>query len=165
MSRLALLAAAVTSLAAVTGAAAGELFTARLTGAEEVPTPVDTETRGHFLIRFNRNLTAAEYTLVVRDGTRATQAHIHCAAAGVNGPVIIFLAGLHDRGWDVDGKWVSNATVTDANITNTACGTTLAEVVQAMREGRTYANVHTLAHPAGEVRGQIRAHGHHGHHD
>ena len=44
-------------------------------------------------------------------GVRITQAHIHCAPAGVNGPVVVFLAGLHAAGLDVDGKWVSNATI------------------------------------------------------
>jgi hypothetical protein len=99
----------------------------------------------------------------VQDGERVTQAHIHCAPAGANGPIVVFLAGFHDKGWDVDGRWVSNATATDANITNTACGATLAELAQAMKDGRTYVNVHTVANPGGEVRGQVQRSG--GDHD
>jgi hypothetical protein len=78
--------------------------------------------------------------------------------------VIVFLGGFHDRGWDVDGDWIGDATATDANITNPACGATLAEIAQAMAEGRTYANVHTVANAAGEVRGQIHAATGHGNH-
>jgi hypothetical protein len=44
---------------------------------------------------------------------------------------------------------------TQANIVNPACGTTLVELAQSMKDGKTYANVHTVAHPGGEIRGQI----------
>jgi len=64
-----------------------------------------------------------------------TQAHLHCARAGVNGPVVVFLAGFHDKGWNVDGKWVSNASLTIANIINTTCGATVSELAAAMRAG------------------------------
>ncbi len=74
-----------------------------------------------------------------------------------NGPVAAFLAGNHPRGWDVDGKWIDNATLTDANVMPTGCGTTLAELIAAMRDGGTYVNVHNQANPGGEVRGQIMA--------
>ena len=79
----------------------------------------------------------------MNDGVRVNQAHLHCAPRGVNGPVIIFVAGFHNRGWDVDG------------ILDTSCGTTLAAIAQAMRDGRVYADAHTVAHPGGEMRGQV----------
>ena len=118
----------------------GEVFRTRLSGAEEVG-PVATSTTGSFKIRFNEDETAAEYRLVVRDGVRVTQAHLHCAPAGSNGPVVVFLAGFHPVGWDVDGKWIGNATVTGANIVNTACGSSLSVLADSI--------------PGGEVRGQF----------
>jgi hypothetical protein len=116
----------------------GRKFEARLTGEQEVTTPpggVDTETRGKAEFKFNRDFDALRFELKVKDGVRVTQAHI--------------------RGWDVDGDWIGDASATDANITNTACGATLAEIADSMAAGNTYANVHTIANPAGEVRGQI----------
>jgi hypothetical protein len=133
---------------------AGELFQARLTGDQEVP-PVATDTTGRFEILFANDLAAGEYTLRVESGLRLQQAHLHCGPAGSNGPVIVFLAGNHASGWDVDGKWVSNATVTNANITNTACGMTLEAIAEAARNGNVYVNVHSVARPAGLVRGQL----------
>jgi hypothetical protein len=139
----------------------GPKFEARLTGAQEVP-PVNTETVGKVEIRFNADETKAEFELEVRKGVRVTQAHIHCAPKGVNGPVVVFLAGFHNRGWDVDGSWVENATVTDANVmppSSPACPhviNDLRDLVQAMRMGDTYVNVHTVANPGGEVRGQLK---------
>lgn len=133
-----------------------DTFQAKLTGDQEVP-PVMTDTTGRFKIQFNRHLTEAEFTLRIDDGVRVTQAHLHCGPAGVNGPVVVFLAGFHAPGWDVDGKWVSNTTVTGANIVNTACGATLAELAQNMREGNVYVNAHSVHHPGGVVRGQLKA--------
>ena len=138
----------------------GRKFAARLAGANEVPA-VTTDTSGKVAIKFNETLTAAEFSLTVRKGVRITQAHIHCGPAGQNGPIIVFLAGFHEKGWDVDGKWVSSVTVTNANIvkTDSPCGSTLADLAQAMRDGNMYVNAHSVAHPGGEVRGQLEAGG------
>ncbi len=144
------------SLLALTGiAAAGDEFIAKLSGDNEVP-PVVTNTSGRALIQFNDAETAAEFRLTVHDGVRITQAHIHCGPAGVNGPIVVFLAGLISQGLDVDGKWIGNATFTDANIINTTCGSTLAALAQSMRDGNMYANAHSVANSGGEVRGQLK---------
>ena len=138
-------------------------FAARLSGAEEVP-PVVTDTTGKVEIEFNEDETKAEYELSVRKGIRVTQSHIHCAPKGVNGPIVVFLAGFHNRGWDVDGSWIENATVTDANVIPPPAGSTcphvitnLRDLAAAIRAGDTYVNVHTVAHPGGEVRGQLKS--------
>ena len=133
---------------------ADELFKASLTGDQEVP-PVVTDTTGKALFRLNKAETEIEIQLHVNDGVRITQSHIHCGPAGVNGPIVVFLAGLHAAGLDVDGKWVGNATITDTSIVNTACGATVSALAASMRAGNTYANVHSVARPAGVVRGQI----------
>lgn len=130
-------------------------FDARLSGANEVP-PVDSAASGKAQIEFDDDYTEAEFELKVNDGVAVTQAHIHCAVEGVNGPIAVFLAGLIAGGINVDGKWVSNAAFTDATIDPAAgCGATLEELAEAVRDGRTYVNVHSVAHPAGEIRGQL----------
>lgn len=129
-------------------------FAAILTGDQEVP-PVETSMTGDVRIEFNDDSTAAKFTLTVNDGVRVQQAHIHCAPVGVNGPIVVFLAGFHAPGWDVNGKWIDHVRFTNANIVNTTCGATLAELARSMEDGKTYANVHTVAHPGGEIRGQI----------
>ncbi len=155
--------AAITALLAAlslsTPARAADEFKARLTGAAEVPA-VATETSGKATIRFNQDETEAEFTLIVNDGIRITQAHIHCAPAGANGPILVFLAGLHAAGLNVDGKWVNNATFTNDSIVNAGspqnnCGTTLPQLAQAMRDGKMYVNVHNVEFPGGVIRGQL----------
>jgi CHRD domain-containing protein len=133
---------------------ADELFKATLTGDQEVPA-VTTDTTGKAFFRLNKEESEIEIQLHVNDGVRINQSHIHCAPAGVNGPIVVFLAGLHAAGLDIDGKWVSNATITDTSIVNTACGATVSALAVSMRSGNTYANVHSVAHSGGEVRGQI----------
>jgi len=134
---------------------AEESFEARLSGDNEVPA-VATDTTGRFKISVNKEATAGEYTLRVDSGVRITQSHFHCGPAGANGPVIVYLAGFRPEGWDVDGKWVSNATITDANVINTACGATLAAIFEQARHGNVYVNVHSVAHPGGVARGQLQ---------
>ena len=155
MSRIVTAAAVLSLIWLCAGtSAADELFKATLSGDEEVP-PVSTDTSGRAFLRLNNSETAIEFQLHVSDGIGITQSHIHCAPAGVPGPIVVFLAGLHAAGLDVDGKWISSASFTDASIVNTACGATIAELAEAMRAGDTYVNVHSLEVPSGVVRGQI----------
>jgi hypothetical protein len=156
MKILATFAALLTLVACAAVADADELFKATLTGDQEVP-PVVTDTTGKAFFRLNKAETEIEIQLHVNDGSRITQAHIHCGAVGVNGPIVVFLAGLHAGGLDIDGKWVGNATITDASITNVTCGATVAALAASMRAGNTYANVHSVSNPSGVVRGQIQS--------
>jgi hypothetical protein len=71
--------------------------------------------------------------------------------------VTVFLAGFHEPGWDVDGKWIGSASITDDNIVNQCSGTiqNLGDLFEQMVAGNIYANVHTTANAGGEVRGQV----------
>jgi len=120
---------------------------------------------GDITVRFNRDLTEAQFRLNVEDGKAVIMAHFHCAPVGVNGPVIAFLFGNVPGGFDVDGR-LAKFTLTDANITaitphpdcTTTIGmdiTSIADLAKAIRAGKIYANVHTVAHPGGEIRGQL----------
>ena len=155
--RLIAIGSAALILSSASAARAGDTFKAELLPEHEVPPVTDQPTTGKFEIQFNRDVTSGEFKLVVNKGTQVIQSHLHCGAAGVNGPVIIFLAGAPTApgAWDVDGQWVSNASVTSADIVNTACGDTLAKIIDKARQGMVYANVHNKAHPGGVARGQL----------
>lgn len=152
-----------------TGASYGDSLdtSARLSGAQEVSPPapaggVITDTTGKCKVKFNKDLSEASFDLDVKKGVGVTQAHFHCAPAGVNGPVVAFLFPLNASGVNVNGN-LSSGTLTNADILPTsgtdACGlplvNNLASLAAAMLDNRIYCNVHTLANPAGEVRGQI----------
>lgn len=136
-------------------------FQANLTGAQEVP-PVATISTGSADVTFDAGLTTAMVNLTVFDGIGVTQAHMHCAAAGANGPVVAFLFGFVPAGVDVDGL-LAQLVLTDADIIPQnppapTCGMVITDVASlqaAMMAGKIYANVHTLFFPGGEIRGQL----------
>lgn len=134
------------------GMANAQQFLTILTGSQEVP-PVPSAAFG--VTTFHLTGNEMEFGLFVFNGTAVREAHIHCAAIGVNGPIVVVLAGLIDAGLNVNGKWIGDAKLTDANVIPSACGTNLTELAQAMTAFQAYVNVHTVANPGGEVRGQI----------
>lgn len=145
----------VVALIAGAGGGSGRNFKASLSGAEEVP-PVATDTSGKASFHANQAETEISFRLKIKNGDDilgAAGAHIHCAPAGANGPVVAFLAAAVPGGFD--GNVEVGATLTDANIINPACGATVAELLDAMAAGDTYVNVHSPTFPGGEIRGQI----------
>jgi hypothetical protein len=122
---------------------------------------VDTETTGKIKVNFDEALTQAEFELRVFDGTGIRVAHFHCGRAGENGPVVVFIFGPVDAGVDVDGE-LAEGTVTNADYSVadrvSAIGrpvNNIASLAFAARDGLIYANVHSLAHTGGGVRGKL----------
>lgn len=133
-------------------------FRADLTGAEEVPVPVMTETSGKARFKVNRNRTRIDFKLEIEDGVRILAGpggHLHCAPFGANGPVVAFLAAGLPVGYSGDVE--IEASLDDGSILNGSCGDTIAELVDSMHLGLVYVNLHSAANPAGEVRGQVYA--------
>jgi len=129
-------------------------YKATLKGANEVP-PVETKTRGKAFFKFRKENTEVEFTLRVQKGDEVTMAHLHCGADGVNGVVAVTLAGEIETGHDVNGKWITKVKFGDDDIADGACVTNVDELATAMKDGEIYVNVHTVANPAGEIRGQV----------
>ncbi len=126
-----------------------------LSGANEVP-PVDTPTTGSANLHVNRNFSRIDLKLDIRnaeDVLGVAGAHLHCAPANDNGPVVAFLAGAFTPGYD--GHVQLRASLNDDSILNPACGANLAELVGAMLDGNVYINVHSTQVPSGVIRGQV----------
>jgi hypothetical protein len=169
MRRLAqLFVALLTVLALASPSTAGENrnFVAHLSGAEEVP-PRDTNATGQTKFQLNKDETELDYRLIVANIENVFAAHIHVGAAGVNGPVVALLFGdVPPGGGRVDGV-LATGTITAANLDGPLAGRPFSDLVDAMRAGDTYVNVHTNDgvdppntgpgdFPGGEIRGQIR---------
>lgn len=149
---LAILAVAGTALAD------RQAFHAELTGAEEVPQPVMTDTTGKASFKVNRKRTRIAFRLRIKDGNRILAGpggHLHCAPFGENGPVVAFLAGGMPVGYN--GTVRIRASLDDGSIVNDRCGATIDELVDSMNLGLVYVNIHSAANPGGEIRGQVYA--------
>jgi len=125
-------------------------FEADLDPGQEVQTPAvvsDGEGEAEFTVKRNK----IRFELEWDDLTSSVVAgHIHCEAAGANGPVGVTL--IHETMGD-DGKVKGSFTTPDEG---NECGwLTLNDVLTAMVTGNAYVNVHTVNFPAGEIRGQV----------
>jgi hypothetical protein len=127
-------------------------FSATLNGASEVD-PVNTSGSGTATFEIDGN--ELDFTLNAAGLTNVTAAHIHGpAAVGVNAGVIVPLFNAQAEGaWDGSKSASVNATMF---VTGQAI-TTMDALVALLRSGQAYVNVHTAAHPGGEIRGQITA--------
>jgi hypothetical protein len=133
-------------------------FIAPLSGREEVP-PVETRATGVAQFKVSRDGTEIEYRLNVANIENVTMAHIHLAAAGANGPVVVWLYPDEPPPQPIPGRFsgvLARGTITAADLVGPLAGEPLDALVEVMRAGETYVNVHTEQFPAGEVRGQIR---------
>jgi hypothetical protein len=147
--------------AGASSAGAAEIFTADLLGGEETPA-ISTQGRGFFVGVLNDAGTSLAFTLLYfgLEGGAAAVAHIHIGQKDVAGGVSAFLCGGGGKpacpadGTPVVGTIVAADVVGPANQGITAGQ--FAELVRALRNGNTYANVHTATFANGEVRGQIR---------
>jgi len=91
-------------------------------------------------------------------------AHVHFGQRSVNGGVSFFLCG---GGGKPPCPASTSGTVTGTVVAADVIGPTaqdiapgnLAGILQMIRAGFGYANMHTPLHPGGEIRGQIRATG------
>jgi hypothetical protein len=155
--RLLALLVLVLSLAAVgIVAAQPENFRAHLSGGEEVP-PNDSKATGQAIFQMKDG--ALHYKLIVANIQNVTQAHIHLAPAGANGGVVAWLYPSAPPAQLIPGRSsgvLAEGVITDADLVGALTGATLEELLEEMRNGGAYVNVHTSQFPPGEVRGQIR---------
>ena len=119
-------------------------FKAHLTSDQETGA-VESLATGEAILKLSKDGTMLSYKLIVANIDNVIASHIHLAAPGVNGPVKIplYTSGLIEG--TSNGILVEGEAPIDESLLN------------AMMAGNTYVNVHTVAYPGGEIRGQISA--------
>src|SRR5439155_4782669 len=120
--------------------------------------------------------TERSYKLIVANIDNAFMAHIHKAAAGTNGGIVVWLypsttptpgpvAGARTQGVIAEG------TITAANFVGALAGKPMSDLIALLETSGAYVNVHTHDgvdgtntgpgdYPGGEIRGQVEDRGH-----
>ena len=134
-------------------------FRTRLLGFTEVPA-VSSTGRGRFSAVVSGDAIHWRLSYEGLEGTITTAAHVHLGQKDVNGGVSFFLCSGPGQPLCTPTSGSFSGTARAADIVGpTGQGIApgeIAEVIRAMRAGKTYANVHTNKHPGGEIRGDIR---------
>jgi CHRD domain len=137
-----------------------ETFRADLRGRNEVPLTLS-RARGSLQMEVNGADTSVHFVLQYRGlSTPVSAAHIHVAQSTTNGAIGVFLCGGTTRPacpqeGTVEGDFTANdvLAIGSQHLEAKDLGTFL----RAIREGKTYVNVHTTTSPGGEIRGQIES--------
>ena len=136
-----------------------ELRTATLRGLQEVPA-ISTAGTGLFAAYVTDDSIAYSITYSDVEGGTVLAAHIHLGQLSVNGGIVIHFCGTGGKPACPAPPALISGTATAADVVavpsqGIAAGD-IREVVRALREGKTYVNVHTTTYPGGEIRGQVQ---------
>jgi CHRD domain len=164
--------AAAAAVGTVAVAGGGKKVSAELTGYQEVPA-ISTSGNGTFKARIDRNGQEISYQLTYSDlEADVQQAHIHMGQRAVNGAIVVFLCSNIGTGppgtqpcpgpreGTVEGTITPDDVLDITGASPPPGGQGIEagafdELVDAIKAGVTYANVHSMRWPAGEVRGQL----------
>lgn len=126
--------------------------TANMSGASEAP-PVTSAAKGTVSLLAARDVIRFYLNIEQLPATAITAVHIHHGAPGANGPALF---DLYDN---LDGPislpLSGQLTASHLQPRSEIGITTLQAAIDAIMAGNTYVNVHTAAHPSGEIRGQL----------
>jgi hypothetical protein len=163
--------AALTIAIASVTAASPRNFVTPLSGAEEFPVR-ETQARGVAIFQVSGDGSEVKYRLIASNIDNVVQAHIHFPAPeGVNAGIVAWLfpesgpPALTGPTGPQDGV-LAVGTLTADDLTGVLAGQPLSALIDALRSGNAYVNVHTNDgadppnsgpgdFPGGEIRGQI----------
>ena|SRR5688572_27031906 len=153
------------AMSAYAGGRSDNSFKAGLSGNQEVPA-ISSTGAGEFRASLRNDSLDYSLSYDALEGTTTVQAHIHIGQKSVNGGVAAFLCGGGGKPPCPATSGTVEGTITAADVIGpTGQGVApgeFAEMIEMMRSGDAYANVHTNKHPGGEIRGQIKRGGGHG---
>jgi hypothetical protein len=163
--------AAAAAVGTVAVAGDGKQIREDLIGYQEVPA-ISTTGNGTFKARIDRNGQQISYRLTYADlEGDVTQAHIHIGQRAVNGAIVAFLcSNLPNPPAGTPAcppaPGTVEGTIEPADVRDTTTATppvggqgieagAFDELVDAIKAGVTYANVHSTKWPGGEIRAQL----------
>ncbi len=152
-SLLVITACGIVATIANTAFAQQQHFTAKLSSGNEVP-PVTSKASGITTFDLNAAGTQMEYALNVTDIDHVIAAHIHMAKSTENGPIVVNLFIPVKATGKVTGS-LAQSGINSTSLIGPLKGKQMPDLINLMKKGQAYVNVHTAQNPPGEVRGTI----------
>ncbi|HYA83761.1 MAG TPA: CHRD domain-containing protein [Candidatus Bathyarchaeia archaeon] len=121
--------------------AQSQTFTAKLTGNDETP-PVSTAATGTAHFQLSSDGKKLTYDLSATNLKGFMMAHIHQGKAGESGQPVVELS-------------MGKGTITSSDLKGPLAGKQISDLVNMIKSGGAYVNVHTQQNQMGEIRGQI----------
>jgi hypothetical protein len=118
-----------------------QAFTAKLSGKDEVP-PVNTQATGMAQFQLSSDGKEINYDLTATNLNGFMMAHIHQGKAGENGQPVAPLS-------------MGKGKITSSDLKGPLAGKQISDLVDLMKNGGAYVNIHTQQNQNGEIRGQI----------
>ena len=122
------------------------------------PKPADTDAKGEITFQLDEKNQERIYKLEVREIKGVYMAHLHIGPSSKQGPIAVWLYPPRDNDTEercIEGEY--NETIAEGVIRpeDMKKGVTFNELIEAMRHGNAYVNVHTKQFVPGEIRGQV----------
>jgi hypothetical protein len=163
------LAGAALALGALSGQAAESSFSAKLTGASELPEPTQSKAEGELKLVVSDDGKKISYTLSVQNIRNPVEGDIHLGPDTANGPLVVKLFPVHGaaaKKGEFSGV-LAEGTITAADLIGPLLGSQLSDLIEQIAAGNAYTNIHTndgvgAANTGpgdlqrGEIRGQIK---------
>lgn len=155
-----LLAILLLSIVAGGAFAAQAIFKAKMMPNVIVPLPVnvDSKAKGQALFTLSDDGQSISYNLMAKKIDKVTMAHIHqYAGEGRNGPIVVWLYPdpSSSAPGTPTGMVSGDLTAGVFGPENLRNGFTWEQLLEMLRSGQAYVNVHTSDAPAGEINGHI----------
>lgn len=148
-----------TAISEMNTTASNSSYAADLSGMNEVPNAVTTNASGNVYFRVNSDSSMIYYTVDLANTDSVKMAHIHYGSPSQNGPIAVWLFPTDlkptlDAG-PVNGT-LQQGVISDSSLAGPFEGKKVIDLIHAMDHDSAYVQVHTAAHPEGELRGQIK---------
>ncbi|MGW9686612.1 CHRD domain-containing protein [Flagellimonas sp. 2504JD1-5] len=128
-------------------------FNTTLKGKNEVPA-VNSMGTGQASIKIARDGKSIDYKITASNVENVLAVHFHMAPAGQNGGVVAFLFSNPNQPSGPQNGVLVDGTLTEADVIGALAGD-LDGLIEAIRSGDIYVNLHTSAVRSGELRGQL----------
>ena len=139
-------------------------YRAEPVGTNEVPAN-GSSASANLKLKVSSDRTEVRYDLKIDDPIEnVLQAHLHRAAVGVNGPIVVWLYPSAPPAVLISGTFdgrLAKGVITEEDLCFSATAPLCGQwetFLDLLDSGGLYANVHTTAFPPGEIRDQVHSH-------